>query len=206
MRRRRRVAAALLAVLALSVAAGCGGDDSGGSDEGSGDAPAPRETSGGEPLGPADEGIEGVEAFEIGSSAHTPDDLAYDHTPPVGGEHHATPATCGFYESDPPPDEHLVHAIEHGSIWIAYGPDATDADLQTLRDLAGDLAKVVVTPYEGLDSPLVVSTWARQLALDSADDPRLARFVDQYRSSPPSPEPNAHCEGFGEPDVPAGTG
>jgi hypothetical protein len=205
---RRRATAAVLAVptlvLTLGLAA-CGGDDD---TEAGGSSPSSeaRPTSGGEPLGPADEGIEGVEAFEVTSASHTEEDLAYDHSPPVGGEHHPVPATCGFYESDPPPEENLVHSIEHGSIWIAYGPDVPDAELENLRDIAGGLAKVVVTPYEGLDSPLVVTTWARQMALDSVDDPRLGQFVQQYRSSQPSPEPNAHCEGVGEPDVPAGTG
>lgn len=205
-RRRTPVTATALHVLALALALGglaaCGGDDDGGSSSGA----EPRPTSGGQPLGPADEGIEGVEAFEVTSASHTEEDLAYDHSPPVGGEHNPVPATCGFYESDPPPEENLVHSIEHGSIWIAYGPDVPGAELDSLRDIAGGLAKVVVTPYEGLDSPLVVTTWARQMALDSVDDPRLGQFVEQYRSSQPSPEPNAHCEGVGEPDVPAGTG
>lgn len=190
----------LALALALGGLAACGGDD----DAGGSSADA-RPTSGGEPLGPADEGVEGVEAFEVTSNAHTEEDLAYDHSPPVGGEHHPIPATCGFYESDPPPEEHLVHSIEHGSIWIAYGPDVPDEELESLRDIAGGTAKIVVTPYEGLGSPLVVTTWARQMALDSVGDPRLGRFVERYRSSAPSPEPNAHCEGVGEPDVPAGT-
>lgn len=204
-RRSIATATAALAVSLLVVGAtACGGDDD--DDSGaSGETPA-ETTSGGEPIGPADEGIEGVEAFEIASNAHTPADLVYDPRPPAGGEHNATPATCGFYESDPPADQYLVHSIEHGAIWIAYDPGLDDAAKSALRDLVESEPKVAATPYEGLQSPLVVTAWARQLQLDSVDDPRLGQFIDQYRAGGQSPEPDAPCMGIGEPAVPAPTG
>jgi uncharacterized protein DUF3105 len=205
--RRWSTATALALVVTLLVvgAAACGDDDdsSGGSGEASGDQTT---TSGGEPLGPADEGIEGVEAFEIASNAHTTANLVYDPRPPAGGEHNPTPATCGFYESDPPADQYLVHDLEHGAIWIAYDPDLDGAAKNALRDLVENQPKVTATPYEGLESPIVVTAWARQLQLDSVDDPRLEQFIDQYRAGGQSPEPNAPCAGVGTPAVPAPTG
>lgn len=202
---RRLTSASLAAVLALSMLAGaaCGDDDSSGGSSGQSGA---RTVSGGEPAGPADEGIEGVEAFEIASTAHTTDDLVYDPRPPAGGEHNPTPATCGFYDADPPADQFLVHSIEHGAIWIAYDPGLDDAAKQTLRDLVQSQPKVAATPYEGLETPIVVTAWARQLALDAVDDPRLVQFVEQYRAGGESPEPNAACVGVGEPTVPAPMG
>jgi uncharacterized protein DUF3105 len=202
---RWRTAALALSVTLLVVgAAACGDDDSpGGSGEAAGGETT---TSGGEPIGPADEGIEGVEAFEIASNAHTTANLVYDHRPPAGGEHNPTPATCGFYDSDPPADQHMVHSLEHGAVWIAFDPDIDAAEKDALRDLVGSEPKTMASPYEGLESPLVVTAWARQLQLDSVDDPRLEQFIDRYRASGQSPEPTAACAGIGSPAVPAPTG
>jgi Protein of unknown function (DUF3105) len=204
---RRRSTAALLGpavavTLLLAGVTACGDDDSGGSGEGSG----AETTSGGEPIGPADEGIEGVEAFEIASTEHTTADLVYDPRPPAGGEHNPTPATCGFYETDPPPDQHIVHSLEHGAVWVAYDPGIDDAEKATLRQLVETQPKTMATPYDDLESPLVVTAWARQLQLDSADDPRLVQFVEQYRAAGQSPEPDAACAGFGVPAVLAPVG
>jgi hypothetical protein len=198
MSRRRTIAAALLAV---TLVAACGGDDGGSDGTGTQSGGDTRTVSGGEPIGPADEGIEGVEAFEVASNAHTTENLVYNHRPPVGGEHNPTPATCGFYDANPPADQYLVHSIEHGAVWIAYDPSLDEAGKDALRQLVETQPKVVATPYDGLDSPLVVTAWARQLALDSVDDPRLEQFVAEYQSGGQSPEPGAPCVGIGEPAV-----
>jgi hypothetical protein len=193
----RRSTALLFALVLASVAA-CG--DDGGSDPAPGDE-AQRTVSGGEEVGPAEEGVDGVVAFRIDSTSHTEDDLAYEPSPPAGGEHFPVPATCGFYPSDPPPDELLVHSIEHGSVWIAYDPDLDDAQLDGLRSLVAEQAKVVATPHPDLTSPLVVTAWARQLELDGIDDPRLMQFIETYRNADTAPEPAAPCQGVGEPEV-----
>jgi Protein of unknown function (DUF3105) len=203
----RRLTCAALTIAALTAVVAC-------SDEGGGDAAtAPltaddaegggggRPTSGGVLIGPADEGIEGVMAYRVDSNAHTEDQLDYDLVPPVGGEHNPVPGTCGFYDTDAPPDELVVHDLEHGAIWIAFDPGLDDAQLETLRNLVAQQAKVIATPVDGLATPLVVSAWTRQLHLDSADDPRLVQFVEAYRNSPDSPEPGAACQGAGQPAV-----
>ena len=89
-----------------------------------------RTTSGGELIGPAAEGIDGVEAYRIDSHAHTEENLTYQPSPPTGGEHFPVPATCGFYETDPPTDELIVHDLEHGAIWVAFDPDLADAQVR----------------------------------------------------------------------------
>ncbi len=194
------VLASVLALTAVACASGSSGSADVPSEEGGG-----RTTSGGVAIGPAPEGIEGVQAFRVDSRNHTEENLDYDHKPPTGGDHFPVPATCGFYSTDPPPDELAVHDLEHGSIWIAYQPDLDAAQLDTLRQLVAEQAKVTVTPYPGLDSPLVMTAWGRQLALDSADDPRVQQFIDTYRNSPNAPEPGAACQGIGTPEVAAPT-
>ncbi|HET6951454.1 MAG TPA: DUF3105 domain-containing protein [Acidimicrobiales bacterium] len=200
----RRAAAVILAASMLALAAcggGGGGDDDGAAaGEGSG-----RPTSGGVSAGPAAEGVEGVEAYRIDSRNHTEDDLDYDQDPPAGGDHSPVPATCGYYDTleARPPDEFMVHDLEHGAVWIAFDPDLPDGQRDILRDVVARQAKVTATPYADLDSPLVVTAWGRKLPLDSADDPRLAQFIDTYRNSAEAPEATAACQGIGEPEVTA---
>jgi Protein of unknown function (DUF3105) len=197
----RRLTLALSVPTLLISLAACSGDDAGGDTSGPSSQGDARTTSGGEPIGPADEGIEGVEAFRVDSNAHTEENLTYEPAPPTGGEHYPVPATCGFYESDPPPDEMLVHDIEHGAVWIAYDPDLDDAQKSALSTLVAQQAKVTATPYPDLDAPLFVTAWARQLRLDSVDDTRLLQFIETYRNSSNAPEPNAACQGIGTPTV-----
>lgn len=195
----RRTSFAAVAVLLVATTAACGDDGDADASTPAGGDPVP--ASGGVLIGPATEGVEGVQAYRVDSREHTEDDLDYDPAPPVGGDHFPVPGTCGFYESDPPPDELVVHDLEHGAVWIAYDPGLGDDQLTALRDLVATQAKVTATPYDGLGSPLVVSAWARQLALDSVDDPRLQQFIDTYRNGPEAPEPGEACQGVGEPAV-----
>ena len=60
---------------------------------------------------------------------------------------------------------------------------------------------MIITPYQDMGSPITVSSWGRQLALDSVDDPRLQQFIDTYRNGPLTPEPAHPCFGAGTPEV-----
>jgi hypothetical protein len=52
---------------------------------------------------------------------------------------------------------------------------------------------MLLSPFAGLDSPVVASAWGVQVALDGVDDPRLGDFIVKYRNSPDVPEPGALC-------------
>ena len=118
----------ILAVCVLVTLGACGGRD-GGADAESSQRVA---TNGGDLIGPAGEGVPGVEAFAVPNRTHTEQPLDYSHKPPVGGDHFPVPGTCGFYRDDPPPVELLVHDLEHGAYWIAYAPHLPDAELAAL--------------------------------------------------------------------------
>ena len=137
--------------------------------------------------------IEGVETFE-NTANHVEGTVEYPQSPPAGGDHNAVWLNCGIYDQ-PVPNENAVHALEHGAVWITYDADAvTGAALDTLRN-ALPSSYVVLSPYEGLDSPIVMSAWNAQLKLDSADDPRVSEFLTAYWRNQNAPEPNASCSG-----------
>ncbi len=119
--------------------------------------------------------------------------MNYPQTPPVGGNHNAQWLNCGIYDQ-PVPNENAVHALEHGAVWVTYNPDLSAEDVQTLRDLMPS-SYIVLSPYAGLDAPVVASAWGVQLKLDGVDDPRLKSFIDVYRQGSQTPEPGAACDG-----------
>ena len=57
--------------------------------------------------GPADEGIDGVEAYRVETHDHLDGTIDYGLRPPPGGAHSHTWANCGFYDQ-PIDDEHVV--------------------------------------------------------------------------------------------------
>ena len=141
------------------------------------------------PQGPA-EAPAGTEYFEVGNVSHTPDPVTYAQDPPVGGSHDATWLTCAAYD-EPVRNENAVHALEHGAVWITYQPDL-DADFIDTLDGFARRAEVIVSPYPGLDHPVVLSAWGTQLRLDSVDTAVIDQFYRAFRDKT-APEPGASC-------------
>lgn len=137
--------------------------------------------------------IEGVETFE-NASEHVEGVVDYAQTPPAGGQHNPAWLNCGIYE-EPVPNENAVHSLEHGAIWVTYDAEAlSDEDLETLKGkLPGTY--VILSPFDGLPSPIVLSGWNSQLQVEEADDPRIAEFLEEYWQSQNVPEPGALCTG-----------
>lgn len=150
--------------------------------------------------------IAGLQTYSDLSNTHTEGPVEYEHTPPAGGMHNSVWLNCGIY-SEPVPNENAVHSLEHGAVWITYDPALSESDVAELRDYVEGLRLrvrqfIVVSPYEGLPSPVVASAWERQVMLDGVDDERLRHFVDQFVQGPQSPEPGARCDGgVGTPDA-----
>jgi hypothetical protein len=139
-----------------------------------------------------------VKSYSNLSRKHTRKPVNYAQTPPVGGPHNPLPQTCGFY-SKPVQNEHAVHSMEHGAVWITFRPDLPKDQVEKIKGLA-QKSYVLASPYPGLPSPVVASAWGKQLKLNSASDPRLERFVNVYRQGPQTPEPGAPCRGVGHPE------
>ncbi len=136
-----------------------------------------------------------VETYDVGPPGeHTSGDVDYEQSPPAGGEHNPVWQNCGFYDS-PVRDETAVHSQEHGAVWITYSPDLPQGQVTELRDLAESQSYILVSPYPGLESPVVASAWGKQVSLDDAADPDLESFIQAYQQGPQTPEPGAICTG-----------
>lgn len=142
---------------------------------------------------------EGTQEFEVDTANHVAEDQDYTQTPPVGGDHDSAWQNCGVYR-EPVREEHAVHSLEHGAVWITYRPDLDDEAIQALEERAQGETHVLVSPFEGLSDPVVLSAWGRQLAVDSAEDERIDAFISAFQQGPQSPEAGASCSGaIGEP-------
>jgi hypothetical protein len=137
--------------------------------------------------------IDGVREYEVAAATHVTTDVDYAQTPPVGGEHDAVWQNCGFYD-EPVVDEHAVHSLEHGAVWLTYSPTLPAADVAVLRDLAAQHSYLLVSPHDGATS-VVASAWGVQLELDGVTDERLDPFLVRYLQGPQTPEPGASCSG-----------
>jgi hypothetical protein len=125
-----------------------------------------------------------------------PQRVAYDRYPPVGGPHDPAWAACdGVVYAKPVRNEMMVHALEHGAVWIAYNPDTLPAgELSDLQALVAQVSYLMLSPYPGLGTPLSLQAWAHQLPLDSGADPRLQQFVLALLRNPYlTPEASATC-------------
>ncbi|THF88952.1 DUF3105 domain-containing protein [Deinococcus sp. KSM4-11] len=139
-------------------------------------------------------GIEGVQTYTYPAGDHRSGSLVYSETPPAGGAHNPIWQNCGVY-SQPLYNEYAVHSLEHGAVWITYQPTLDAAQVDTLKKLVDGRPYTLLSPYDGLPSPVVISAWGAQLKVDKADDSRLKAFLDKYEQGPTAPERGAACSG-----------
>lgn len=141
----------------------------------------------------------GVEKYDVVGD-HVITEVDYEQTPPVGGAHNPLWLNCGVYD-EPVFSENAVHSMEHGAVWITYDPELDEAAVAQLEaSLPSTYA--ILSPFEGLPSPVVASAWGRRLALDSSDDPQLEKFIAEYRNGGVAPEIGAPCTGASDGTLP----
>ena len=125
---------------------------------------------------------------------HLAGPIVYKESPPIGGPHNVVWQNCAIYDV-PIHNEHAVHSMEHGAVWITYRPDLPPDQLQRLKTVAAD-DFMLLSPYPGLANRIVASAWNHQIRLDDASDPRLQGFIAAYKNNPgTTPEFGAPCGG-----------
>ena len=138
--------------------------------------------------------IPGV-VVEDGQTNNHVANATYTEDPPTGGDHNPVWLDCDFYDV-PVPNQNAVHSLEHGVVWLTHDPDLPADEVAQLRALFDSRSdRIIVSPYPGLDAPIVAVAWERRLEVDRADDPRLQQFIDTFVNGAQAPEPRAACTG-----------
>jgi hypothetical protein len=138
-----------------------------------------------------------VTTFDYVGADHTTDPVDYAQTPPAGGPHDPEWEDCGVY-TEQVRNENAVHALEHGTVWVTYQPGLSETGVQALESALGTVTgrKTILSPYDALPAPVVVTVWNAQLDLNGPNDPRLPIFLGFYGDGHTAPEASfASCAG-----------
>jgi hypothetical protein len=138
--------------------------------------------------------LKAVTTTSYAAGMHVAGPIVYRENPPMGGQHNIVWQNCGVYNA-PIHNEHAVHSMEHGAVWITYRPDLPSDQVQSLKALAAD-DFMLLSPYPGLPHAVVASAWNHQLTFERVDDAGLRAFISEYKNNPATtPEFGAACLG-----------
>lgn len=117
------------------------------------------------------------------------------NTPPDGGDHNVDPQSCQVYTAAVA-NEHAVHSLEHGAVWVTYNPTSASAkDIATLKSLVDGNTYRLLSPYPGLKSKISLQAWGERVFVNSASDPRVKKFLDLFTNGPQTQEVGSACVG-----------
>ncbi len=106
----------------------------------------------------------------------------YQLSPPVAGDYNPNWMRClGDVYPAPIANEHALHSLELGAVWITYNPSLPAGQVRKLADKVRDNDDMLMSPYPGLDKPISLQAWGFQLRLDNADDNRIDKFIKALR-------------------------
>jgi hypothetical protein len=79
--------------------------------------------------------------------------------PPTSGPHYPVPAIYGEYDT-PLKTAQVVHNLEHGAVFVLYGPKVPAATVQQLRDFYNDdTTGMLLAPYPKLGDKIALGAW-----------------------------------------------
>jgi len=112
----------------------------------------------------------------------------YNSRPATSGWHHVETVRWGVHDVVIP-DEYLVHNLEHGGVGIHYDcPQGCDDLVEELAAIARRYDKTVMSPYQGMDTTIGLTSWTFIDRLDEVDEKRITEFIEAHMSQPPAPE------------------
>jgi Protein of unknown function (DUF3105) len=99
----------------------------------------------------------------VQARTHIADDDAtpeeWNTDPPTSGPHFGEYVIWGEYE-DPVQPARAVHNLEHGGIWISYGDEVPDAEVESLRRFyRDDPVAMLLAPMPKLGDEIVLAAW-----------------------------------------------
>jgi hypothetical protein len=122
-----------------------------------------------------------------GNRQHMPQgtDISYKNRPPSSGDHYDQPAGYGVFDRTLPTGN-WVHSLEHGGIVVLYKPEQCDqACVNVLKDAYNSapssqyfpgVHKMIVQPYEDMDTPIAVVAWGWEDDMNVPDKDRITAF------------------------------
>lgn len=112
----------------------------------------------------------------------TEEHIAYNTRPPTSGPHLNQKAPWGVSDEQIP-DELQVHNLEDGGVIIHYDPEKVDDATKTsLINIVSRYAdKVILESYAKLETPIVLTAWARIATLEAFDENEITSFISAYR-------------------------
>lgn len=152
-------------------------------------------------LGPDEFNGHPVEEFSLaGVQQHLApgETTTYPTKPPVSGEHAGQPAGCGTY-AEQIADEVQVHTLEHGAVGVQYAPDLDPEQIERIEAIVSDYdTHTFSAPYEGMESPIAVTSWGRMMRLDEVDEEAIRAYIDEFREQGPEKQacPNTQDQTF----------
>jgi hypothetical protein len=124
---------------------------------------------------------------------HVTTHVKYAQSPPVGGNHNAIWQNCmGDVYPAQIANEHAVHSLEHGAVWITYRPGLATSEITRLAAKVRGKTYLLMSPYPGLSTPISLQAWGYQLRVNSSSDKRIDAFISAL-SNKGAPEPGGLC-------------
>jgi hypothetical protein len=121
----------------------------------------------------------------------------WNTNPPTSGPHYEIPAVWGAY-TEPLNMAQLVHNLEHGGIYILYGPGVPEATVQQLKSFYNDHTRgTILAPLPSLGDQIALGAWTTTDANDPAtgtahlakcttfDEDAFASFFDDFQFQGP---------------------
>ena len=132
---------------------------------------------------------------QIDARDHKSGPLTYVTNPPVGGAHNPLWQNCmGDVYPEPIANEHAVHSMEHGAVWVTYKQGLAADQVETLKSKVQGKDYMLMSPIANLDKNVSLQAWGYQLKVDNANDKRIDQFIKVLRIRA-SVEPGAACSG-----------
>jgi len=126
---------------------------------------------------------------------HKQGKLTFQVNPPVGGDHNPKWQNCmGDIYNAPIANEHAVHSLEHGAVWITYDSKLPSDQVAKLAERVKGLEYTLMSPVDNLGSPISLQAWGYQLKVDNASDSRIDAFLRALRKNA-AQEQGAACSG-----------
>lgn len=145
----------------------------------------------------AEHNVSGLESHHNLPHQHVEGVIPYANAgsiPPAGGNHNSAPESCQAYDK-PIANEHAVHSLEHGAVWVTYNPSLPAKDIAKLKDLVNGDPYRMLSPYPGLKSPISLQAWGEQVFVQKVSDSRIKKFLDLFTGGPQAREPGVACQG-----------